>query len=78
MVDCGRDLAAAKDVWSAAKTTYLRLGPVGDNLTEVSDEHFFGLRLLVNGLGVGDMTIVPVQALREKVQVSGLESLAPF
>ena len=78
MVDCGRDLAAAKEVRSAAKTTYLGFGPVGDNLTEVSDEHVFGLGLLVNGLGVGDMTIVPVQALCEKVQVSSLESLAPF
>jgi len=60
VVDCGRDSAAAKEVLSAAKTAYHRFGPVGDNLTEASDEHVFGLGLLVNGLGVGDMTIVPV------------------
>ena len=58
--------------------TYLRLGPAGDNLAELSDEPVFGSSSLANRFGVGDMVIVLVQAPLEEVQVSGLETLSPF
>jgi len=74
----GGDLAAAEEVRLITEITYLRRGPLGDKLTEMSDEPGFTSWLLVNGFGVGDMLIVLVQAPLEKVQVSRLETLAPF
>jgi hypothetical protein len=79
VVDCGEgDLATSNEVRLAAKITYHGFSPKRDNLTEVCDELFFGLGFLANGFGVGDMAKVLVQTTLEKVQVPGLESLAPF
>ena len=72
------DSATAKEVRLSIRIIYHRFGPLGDFLTEVSDELVFGLDWLVNGSRVGDMAIVLVQGLLENVQVPVLESLAPF
>ena len=74
----GGDLAVAEEVRLITKVTYLRRGPLGGKLTEMPDEPGFASWLLVNGFGVGEMLIVLVQARLEKVQVSRLETLAPF
>ena len=72
------DLAVAKEDRLATRIVYLSIRPLGDGLTALSNERVFGVGLLVNGLGVGDMFIVIVQVLLEKVKVPGLETLAPF
>jgi len=78
VVDCGRGLAAAKEVRSAAKITYLGFGPESEALADGFEPLLFGLLWLVERSGVDDMTIVLVQTLREKVPVFLLESPAPF
>jgi len=69
---------AAKEVRSAAKTTYLSGGPNGENLRELSKPLIFGLLWHTKRLGVSDMSKVLMQALRENVQILLSESLAPF
>ena len=61
------DLAAAKEIRLVAKMSYLRFGPLGNNLAELFDELDFVVSFLVNGPGIGDMVIVLVQAPLEKV-----------
>jgi len=71
------DLAAAKEVRSTAKITYLGFGPENEVLIDTFEPLLFGLFWLVERSGVDDMAIVLVQTLREKVPVLLLESPAP-
>ena len=77
VVDCERDLAAAKEVRSATKITYLGFGPESEALAHGFEPLLFGLLWLVERSGIDDMTKVLVQTLREKVPVPLLESPAP-
>lgn len=62
----------------AAEITYNTFGPSRDKPREAFNELVFGSRSLAGGLGVGDMAMVLVQALDEKVEVPVLESLSPL
>ena len=55
----------ANEVRLAAKITYLGIGPLGDNQTELSDERVFAPFSLANGLGVGNMHLFRVRMLLE-------------
>ena len=68
----------AKEDRLAAKIAYLSIGPRGDRQADLFNERVFGVGFLASGLGIGDMAIVAVQVLLEKVKIPGLETLAPF
>jgi len=54
----GGGLAAAAEVRLITKITYLRRGPLGDKLTEMSDEPGFASWFLMNRFWIGDMLIL--------------------
>ena len=77
-IDCRRNLVGRMRFDGQLKKTYLKFGPSGENLSEFFNKLVFGLRFLVNRLGVDDTSKVIAQTVREKDQVSLFECSAPF
>jgi len=72
------DLAAVREVRLTAKIAYLGFSPLRDNLTEIFDVLVFVAGPSTNGLGVGDLAKVLMQAPLEKVDVPDFEASEPF
>jgi len=78
MVTCGRSLAAAKDVQAVTNTTHLTVGPKADNARGMFKPLLSSNLWLTERSWVIRVTIVLVQALRNKGHIPFFESLVPL